>query len=161
MIDELCSHMFQKELLSDTYTWWVSYDYRSLEEVPYYNGPLTLDYYGRLHPKPSKGTVRIKENTNSVYTVKEQMLSAFDKKTDHRLLYRKLGVSAGQVIHDDGYYQLDMFTDYEKLQKERRLQSAIHRIRSLYGPNAILRGSSLMEGSTIIERHTQIGGHRA
>lgn len=34
-------------------------------------------------------------------------------------------------------------------------------IKKKYGKNAILKGTSLQEGATTIERNGQIGGHRA
>ncbi|MCR5603488.1 MAG: DNA methylase, partial [Lachnospiraceae bacterium] len=55
MIDVLCCDMYKKNLISRIFTWWVSYDYKSLEHCPEYNGPIALDYYGRLHPKHSNG----------------------------------------------------------------------------------------------------------
>ena len=90
------------------------------------------------------------------------MLTAdFDRKTDHRLLYRRLGVCACNVYSDMGIYQLNLFTDYEKLEKERHIQKALSEIRLKYGANAILKGISFLDGATTKERNTQIGGHRA
>ena len=68
--------------------------------------------------------------------------------------------------------QLDLFTDYEAedkrrqaeeagLEKERKVQQALLDIREKYGRNAVVRGLSLQEGATAIERNRQIGGHRA
>ena len=44
--------------------------------------------------------------TNSAATVAPLLLQSFDTKTDHRLLYRRLGVNADAVHEDYGYYQL-------------------------------------------------------
>ena len=68
--------------------------------------------------------------------------------------------------------QLDMFTDYEALEKRRaeeeselerenRRQKAILEIKKRYGKNALLLGVSLMDGATAKERNEQIGGHQA
>lgn len=46
-------------------------------------------------------------------------------------------------------------------EKERALQEAMLSIKSKYGKNAILRGTSFEEGATTIERNAQIGGHKA
>ena len=73
------------------------------------------------------------------------------------------------------YQQMNLFTDYlksevseaeqkaekEKQEKERKLQEAMLSVKKKFGKNAILKGSSLQEGSTTIERNNQIGGHRA
>ena len=83
------------------------------------------------------------------------------KKSDHRLLFRRLGVCACDVKSDEGMYQMDLFTDYDALNKERQLYAALLEVRTKYGANALLKGMNLMEGATTIERNMQIGGHRA
>ena len=70
------------------------------------------------------------------------------------------------------YEQLDLFTDYEaldkqrkeekaRLEKERRMQEAQLKIKQRFGKNAILRGLNFKEGATAKERNKQIGGHKA
>ena len=161
MIDELLNDMFTKRLISAIYTWWVSFDFRSLEVVPDYTGPVLLDFYGRLHPKHANGTVRLPRPSDSISAVREALLSSFDEKTDHRLLYRRLGVAANDVSADLGIYQLDLFTDYEAQDKEKRIQGAMLDVRRKYGANAMVKGMNLLEGATAMERNRQIGGHRA
>lgn len=68
--------------------------------------------------------------------------------------------------------QMDLFIDYaaleqrrqaeaETLEKERRMQEALLRIKKRFGKNAILKGISLQESATARERNQQIGGHKA
>ena len=161
MIDHTCSDLFNKGLISDDFTWWVSYDYKSLEKVPDYNGDLSIDFYGRLHPSHSNGTARLRNRTNSSQIIVPVLLAQFDRKTDHRLLYRRLGLSANDVQDSNGVYQLDLFTDYDALERENRLQGAMLSVRSKYGANALFKGTNLREGATALERNLQIGGHRA
>ena len=87
------------------------------------------------------------------------MLEQFDKKTDHRLLYRRLGVNAIKVKEDIEVYQLDLFTDYDALEKERKIQGAMLEIRQRFGKNAVLKGMNLLDGAMARERNQQIGGH--
>ena len=161
MIEGLCADLFRKQLTSPVYTWWVSYDHKSLEACPEYDGPLVLDFYGRLHPGHANGTVRMREKTNSPGLVKAGLLDSFERKTDHRLLFRRLGVCAGHVSDDDGAVQLDLFTDYQALDKEKRIQAAMGEVRRRYGANAVFKGMNMLEGATALERNTQIGGHKA
>lgn len=161
MIDNLCADMFSKTLIAPKFTWWVSYDYKSLEACPNYDGPIVLDFYGRLHPRHNNGTVKMPIDTNSVSTIAPLLLAAFDQKTDHRLLYRRLGVCADGVHEDSGFYQLNFFVDYEALEREKRLQRALREVRSKYGANALFMGKNMLEGATQLERNIQIGGHRA
>ncbi|MBQ7564071.1 MAG: DNA methylase, partial [Lachnospiraceae bacterium] len=161
MIDGLCTDMVIKSLTAEAFSWWVSYDYKSLEAVPDYNGPLSIDFYGRVHPKHSGGGVKLLTLTNSVRLVTEAMVPSFNSGTDHRLLFRRLGVCANNIVSDEGMYQLDLFTDYDALDRERRIQNAMLKVRRRYGTNAIFKGSSLIEASTTLERNLQVGGHRA
>ncbi len=161
MIEVLCSDMVFKSLEAVVFTWWVSYDYKSLEVCPNYEGPVTIDYYGRLHPVHSRGTVRMNLPTNSVRAITEALTASFDQKTDHRLLYRRLGVCAADIKEDTGCIQLDLFTDYQALDKERRIQRAMLEVRMKYGTNALFKGMNLLEGATTLERNQQIGGHKA
>ena len=72
----------------------------------------------------------------------------------------------------DTFEQLDLFTDYTalrrekaeeeaRLARERRMQEAVLSIKDKYGKNAILKGRDLEEGATAIQRNGQIGGHKA
>ena len=161
MIEGLCGDLFAKNLVAGGGTWWVAYDYKSLEAVPSYDGPLSMDFYGRIHPKHSTGSVKYPTLTNSGQIVAPPLLRQFDAKTDHRLLYRRLGVCATDVSEDTGIFQTSLFLDRERLERERQLQCAMLEVRRRFGPNAVFRGISLLEGATALERNRQIGGHKA
>ena len=161
MIEHSCADLFNKDLITDNLTWWVSYDYKSLEKVPGYDGDLSIDFYGRVHPYHSNGTVRLHVRTNSRQAIAPLLLAQFDKKTDHRLLYRRLGISANDVHSNNGIYQLDLLTDYDELKRENSLQGAMLDVRQKYGANAVFKGTNLVKGATALERNLQIGGHRA
>ncbi len=161
MIDVLCSDMYKKNLISSRFTWWVSYDYKSLEYCPGYDGRLSIDWYGRLHPAHSNGTVRLSSATNNSRIVSGILMQDIKNKSDHRILFRRLGVCACDVETDSGMYQMDLFTDYDALNKEKQLHAALLDVRTRYGGNALVRGLNLLDGATTIERNNQIGGHRA
>ena len=161
MIEVLCTDLFSKNLVTRSCTWWVSYDYKSLEVCPSYEGPVAVDYYGRLHPTHSNGTVKLPMLTNNLQVITVPLLKQFDDRTDHRLLYRRLGVCANDVTEDMGVFQLNMFVDYEVLERERRLQGAMLEVRRKFGANALFKGMNLLEGATTLERNRQIGGHKA
>ena len=76
------------------------------------------------------------------------------------------------VSEENAYEQLDLFTDYEALERqrekeaaelarERRMQEAMLTLRKKFGKNAVLKGMNLEEGAMTQERNRQIGGHRA
>ena len=53
-----------------------------------------------------------------------------------------------------------LFEDGDTQIKNQDMQKAIDALHKKYGKNSILRASALIDGSTAIERHNQIGGHR-
>ncbi len=161
MIDVLCLDMMTKNILAAGFSWWVSFDWKSLEVCPEYEGPVVLDFYGRLHPKHIGGTARLRQKTNSFKLISQALLAQFDRKSDHRLLFRKLGVCAMDIQEDQGLYQLDLFTDYRALDRENKIRRAMLAIRKKYGRNSVVKGMNLLKGATQIERNQQIGGHRA
>ena len=139
----------------------MSYDYKSMEVCPNYDGPVSIDFYGRLHPKHSNGTVKLGTLTNNLQLITAPMVRQFDEKTDHQLLYRRLGVCALDISEDIGMYQMNMFVDYEALERDRRLTAAMLEVRRRFGANAVFKGMNMLEGATTLERNMQIGGHKA
>ena len=84
-----------------------------------------------------------------------------DQKTDHRLLFRRLGLIAEGIHEDYGFYQMNLFVDYDALEREKSLQGALAEIRTRFGRNGIFTGKNMLGGATQLERNAQIGGHRA
>ena len=161
MADLLCADLLAKNLTTTNLTWCICFDPESLVAYPNYQGPVTLDYYGRPHPRHANGTVRTRIRTNSRALIMERLISSFEQKVDRQLLIRRLNISANEVEYDDGSYQLDLFTDFEAVEKERNIQKAMLAVRKRFGMNAIIKGMNLLEGATTVERNLLIGGHKA
>ena len=159
MIDQLALDLVTRGVKTKELSFWVSFDPASLEELPSYDGPVSLDYYGRLHPGHVVGSVRLRTHTSSTREILDALLYAFDRKVDHRLLIRRLGVVAGSL--QEGGEQLDFFTDYAAREREARLQRTLLEVRQKYSaPKALIKGKNMLEGATAIERSQQIGGHK-
>ncbi len=142
-----------------------------------YTGPLSVDFYGHITPKDAHGTENLDRWTSSTRRISEAMAALFDRIVPPGLLVRRIYVVAAGLIRErdlpeDAPLQLDLFTDYESLNrrmeadaaadaKEKRLQEAALQIRERFGKSAMLRGLNLEEGGTTIERNGQVGGHRA
>lgn len=73
---------------------------------------------------------------------------------------RRVGLNFHKLVKRPVHEQLDLFEDEVEVSKRRKLQYTIDEIQMKYGKNSVLRMSSLLEESTIRERHGQIGGHR-
>lgn len=160
MADGLIFDMVEKDIVSEHFSYWISFDPKSLDAGTYF-GPLSVDYLGRIKPKHVVSSVRLSFCTSSSNVITDALLSSFDSKVDRSLLIRRIGISANDIRTDDMQYQLDLFTDYESMQREKSLQRAMLAIRHRYGANAVLNGYNFLEGATAIERNSQIGGHRA
>ena len=183
MTDKLVLEMTDKGYETDRMVIDIGYDIENLRDpaiLKDYKGPVTYDAYGRPVPKHGHGTANLGCYTSSTRIITDKVMELWDRTVNKDLLIRRLNIAANNLIPEkddpekkkDGFVQLDMFTDYEELQKEKEereealtkeknLQKAMIEIRSRYGKNAVLKGSSLKEGSTVIERNGQIGGHKA
>ena len=105
-------------------------------------------------------------------------MELYDRIVNPDLLIRRLNLTANHVVseqsaaREETYEQLNLFTDYEaveqqrkeeeaELEREKRMQMAVLDIKKKFGKNAILKGMNLEEGATTVQRNSQIGGHRA
>ncbi len=160
MTDALAFDMKKREVVSDHYSYWILFDRKSLESGAY-TGEVVTDFYGRLLPKHAGATVRLEKRTSNAKVITDAMVESFEKRIDCSLYIRKIGVSANNIKADDHVYQMDLFTDYAQEEREERLQQATYEIRNRFGANALLKGTSYLDGATTRERNAQIGGHRA
>lgn len=164
MADALALDMVRCGLTADQIVLTVGYDVGSAKK---YMGEIVKDRYGRSIPKHAHGTINLGEYTNSASKVIHKVLELFDRIVDKDLKVRRMYVVANHVIHGgrNKMVQLDIFTDYEKLEeemvREQNMQKAILKIKSRYGKNAILKGINFEDGATMRERNKQIGGHLA
>lgn len=161
MVDVLCADLYRKKLVAKTFTWGVGYDHTSLEKNPNYAGPLSIDFYGRIHPKHSNGTVRTRSLTNRFSEIQKAMLADFRENVNHALLFRRLTVCANDVKREGGLCQLNLFDDDEIREREHKLQGVMMEVRAQFGANSVFTGNNLLKGATLLERNLQIGGHRA
>lgn len=180
MIDALSLDLVDKGLVTDQLVLTVGYDIENLTDPTrrkQYSGEVTKDRYGRSIPKHAHGTKNLDRQTSSSSVLIGAMTKLFDRIVDPKLLVRRITISANRVVDEKSveekqdFQQLDLFTDYEALQRkreheqaelerERRMQEAMLTIKKKYGKNAILKGMNLQEGATAKERNEQIGGHK-
>jgi DNA polymerase V len=161
MADGLAADLVDKHLQAAAVVWWVSFDPASLEACPDYTGPVCVDFYGRLHPAHTGGTVRFPAPTNSVREIRNAAADAFRRLVNPGLLARRIGLCAAEVRSESSAAQLNLFTDYTARDRELHLQRAMLSLRRKYGRNILFKGMNLLAGATAMERNRQIGGHRA
>ena len=179
MADALALDLVDKKIKTNQIVMTLVYDVCNLTDPKIkYSGEVTKDNYGREIPKHAHGTENLAEFSSSSKELTAAALRLFDRITDRRLFLRKLYITAANLTDEDSIkpkdesVQLDFFTDYEAertekdekkalLEKEKRMQKAMLKIKKKHGKNAILKGTNFEDGATARERNGQIGGHKA
>ncbi len=177
MADQMTLELVEKGLVTDQIVLTVGYDVENLldpHRASSYKGPVTKDHYGRSVPKHAHGTGNLGRSTASTRLITQAVVELFDRIVDPSLLVRRLNVTANHLVAEsttlgyNGSEQLSLFEAPEKqdredasLEREKRRQQAVVKIRRKYGKNAILKGTNLQEGATAAQRNGQIGGHKA
>lgn len=181
MADLLVLDMVGKGLVADQMVLTLGYDIENLNDSEIrkkYNGPVTLDYYGRKVPKHAHGTVNLGRLTSSTKLIIDAVMDLYSQIVDKNLLVRRINITANHVVDEsstvksDSFEQLNLFTDYtvaqkkrEKeeidLEREKKMQQVVLNIKKKFGKNAILMGMNLEKGAMTVERNKQIGGHKA
>ncbi len=181
MADQMALDLVAKRLVTDQLVLTVGYDIENLSNPAIrdkYKGETVTDHYGRQVPKHAHGTENLERPTSSSRRIMEATLQLFDRIVNPDLLVRRLNLTVNHVVDESvnttatAPQQLDLFTDYETLEKqrkaeetarakERRMQEAQLAIKRRFGKNAILKGLNFEEGATAKQRNEQIGGHKA
>ena len=206
MTEALVLDLVRKGLVTKKLVLTISYDHLSLTvAVPgetwrdcvyavastgeIYDGTVTMNYYGKPHPRHAHGTANLDRWSSSSRRIVNAVLELYDRIVDPRLLVRRLNIAAVDLIGRDEipeelpkgvlsdqlslFEQPELYTADEQQrrdreaaeetadEKERRLQEATLKMQAKYGKNAVLRGVSYREGATGRDRNKQIGGHRS
>ena len=181
MTDALVLDLVEKQLVTDQIVLDIGYDIENLTNPDIrkkYHGEVKSDRYGRFVPKHAHGTANLDTKTSSTAKIMDAVLDLYERIVDKNLLVRRVSVTANRVVdehmvsNETEFTQMDLFTDYQalaekqkaeqaRMEKERRLQEVMLSVKKKYGKNAMLKGTNLQEGATMIDRNNQIGGHRA
>lgn len=116
--------------------------------------------YSKDKRKPSRGSRKITNRTNSYRILVEEFRLLYTKIVDPKFPIRHIGISFGNV-RDEIYEQFDLFVNQEDIEQERKLQQTLVSIRNKYGKNSVLKGMNFLEKGTARYRNTTIGGHKA
>ena len=181
MTDLMVLDLVDKGLVTNQIVLTIGYDIENITDKnrsQSYKGTVTTNYYGKKVPKPAHGTTNLPKQTSSTTLITNAVMELYDKIVNKKLLIRKINIVANKLVDEHSvknankYEQLDLFTDYEILKKQRekenaeserekRMQNTILDIKKKFGKNAILKGMNLQEGATAKDRNNQIGGHKA
>lgn len=175
MTDKLVLELVEKGLTTDQVVLMVGYDIENLTDPKRraaYKGEIKTDHYGRQVPKHARGTANMGKHTSSTKLIMEKTLELFERIVDKKLLTRRLTITANHLLPESEIQatpcavQLSLFEDQgdierrsEDEKREKNMQKALLDIKSRFGPNAIMKGTSYQDAATGIERNKSIGGH--
>ena len=123
------------------------------------NISLTIGYSKDVW-RPTGGSRKLDKYTSSYKKIVAEFEKLYEETTAKGYPIRKINVGLNNVIDEDGIgFQLDLFSDIEAENKERKLQEAMLSIKHKFGKNAVLKGISYTEKATARKRNKLIGGH--
>lgn len=130
-----------------------------------------------------RGTHHFLAPTSSVREATSSVEELFWKIADKKEKYRRIGISCNNVISENQPHQRSLFDEITETKSsqsstsrvagatsqnatkvrdaDKKVQSAVIKIKNRYGKNAIFCGEDLESAATTLERNKQIGGHRS
>lgn len=146
MLDALCLDLTDKNLVTNSATFWLGYS----------NG---------LEMPPAKGNVNLGNYTDSAGIIISSALRVFERvvSLDHPV--RRINISFNNLKENqDIPYQVNFLKGEEmaeKLIREKGMQKAIVDIKKRFGKNSLVKAMDFQESATAMERNRQIGGHKS
>ncbi len=114
--------------------------------------------YGDVKNDSVKMSEKIKETTNNFKILIGYFDKMFEKIVDKSRPIRKIGFAFANLA-DENLEVYDLFTNTNKIKKEKKVADSVLLVKEKFGKNAILRGTSFKEKATQRERNKMVGGH--
>ena len=116
--------------------------------------------YGDIRESFAKGVKRLSVATNLGSIIINQAQQLFDEIVDKNRQIRRIGYEFSGIMSSENE-QFDFFTDFAKINKEKKLVESIIKLQDKFGKNTILKAHDLNEKATKMERNNCIGGHNS
>ncbi len=133
MTDLMVLDLVNKGLVTNQIVLTIGYDIENITDKnrsQSYKGTVTTNYYGKKVPKPAHGTTNLPKQTSSTTLITNAVMELYDKIVNKKLLIRRINIVANKLVDEHSvknankYEQLDLFTDYEILKKQREKENA-------------------------------------
>lgn len=160
MADNIIYRLTDTDMVTNGIQIYIGYDQENCTSGRYH-GPVQINHFGKPVPASTSGTVRLKDFTMLGSEILPAILEFFDRHVNPDLTIRRMFLTAIRVKREEGFYQMDLFTDVRQQEREKNLQEAMLSVQKKYGKNMLLKGRDYLSGANIRERNRQIGGHRA
>ena len=117
--------------------------------------------YSRNERYPgAQASIRLPFATQLSSVIEPAVMEKYREIVSRGPMIRNLAISFCET-RDEGCEGYDLFTDLERVDREKAAERAALEIRSRFGKNAVLRGINLDRAGTQKDRNEMIGGHRA
>lgn len=116
--------------------------------------------YSARNVKATGGSRKLSNITNSYAYLRNAFIELYRETVNRQELVHMLSISFGNVV-DEMYETYDLFTDFNALEKEKKLQLTLLNIKHKFGKNAVIKGMNLLNKATAISRNKLVGGHNA
>ena len=116
--------------------------------------------YSARNVKATGGSRKLSNVTNSYAYLRNAFIELYRETVNRQELVHMLSISFGNVV-DEMYETYDLFTDFNALEKEKKLQLTLLNIKHKFGKNAVIKGRNLLNKATAISRNKLVGGHNA
>ena len=151
MVFGSCMNLAEQLLACDTVGLWIGYSRSLLRSGDVQNTAPSMHAGGQHY----LGCI-----TASERRISQALMEIFDTQVSPTAPIRRINIALMGVVPAHQAMPT-LFDDVEQDEREARLAQAAVRVRRRFGPNALLRGTSLKPGANAYERNLQIGGHRA
>lgn len=105
------------------------------------------------------GQRKLGGRTASLRKTSTAFIALYEETVDQNRKIKRLNIGLTGVMPEE-FEEISLF-DGPELAQERQMQKTMLAVKTKFGANALLRGSSLMKASTVHERNEQVGGHHA
>lgn len=150
MVDEAVLDLVGSRLACGHVSLWVGYevDHAEWEIAMMRRGP---------HAATSH---KLSAHTCSREALMGELERMYNDVVDPARKVKRLTIGFGDLVSQEEA-EVTLFTDLEAEAAERRLAEAALAVKSRFGKNALVRGRSLRDEATGMERNAQVGGHHA
>lgn len=116
--------------------------------------------YSKDCAKPTRASTKITNTTNLYSILLKEFSLLYQRSVRKNVPIRQIAISFLH-IQPQGKEMYDLFTSFQRVEKEKRIQNTLVQIKNKYGKNAILKGMNVCDKSMAKVRNTLIGGHNA
>lgn len=158
MTDQLCLDLVKRNMVTGSITLMIGYSRTSGPKPETNSNAPWASYIGAM----AGGTASIDIDTSSDDVWIPKVVELYRQIADPAYKIRRVFLNANNIHEDDGQMQLSLFSESpESLEKSKKLQETMLKVKSRYGKNAILKGMDFEEKAMTRTRNKQIGGHKS